>query len=207
MMTPIIYPVNSFEKVRTVRVTQREMEASHERIVEGAARLMRERGVRNTSVADAMNEAGLTHGGFYRHFKTKEALTTEALRSAFDDFARPLELRQQFESPQAVAADYKALYLSPQHIDNPGRGCPMAALGSELAREPESVKAEFTAGLARIVAALAAANTGTPEERRAAALREVAMLAGAVLLARACGGPTAAELLQACRGTEHPDAP
>jgi TetR/AcrR family transcriptional repressor of nem operon len=175
------------------------MDTNHERIVEGAARLMRERGVRSTSVADAMNEAGMTHGGFYRHFKTKDDLVVEALRSAFDDFAKPLELRQQIESPRAVVDEYKALYLSPEHVANPGRGCPMPALGSDLAREAEPVKAEFTVGLRRIIAALSAAGTGSTEERHAAALREIAMLVGAVVLARACGEAMASEVLQACR--------
>ena len=110
-----------------MRVTQHEMDANHDRIVEGAARLMRERGVRSTSVADAMNEAGMTHGGFYRHFKTKDDLVVEALRSAFDDFAKPLELRQQIESPQAVAAEYKALYLSPETRRQSGVRLPVAS--------------------------------------------------------------------------------
>jgi TetR/AcrR family transcriptional repressor of nem operon len=175
------------------------MDANHDRIVEGAARLMRERGVRSTSVADAMNEAGMTHGGFYRHFKTKDDLVVEALRSAFDDFAKPLELRQQIESPQAVAAEYKALYLSPEHVANPGYGCPMPALGSDLAREAEPVKAEFTAGLRRVIAALSAAGEGSAVEREAGAMREIAMLVGAVVLARACDDPMASEVLRACR--------
>lgn len=182
-----------------MRVTQHEMDANHERIVVGAARLMRERGVRGTSVADAMNEAGMTHGGFYRHFDTKDDLVVEALRSAFDDFAEPLELRQKIESPQAVAAEYKALYLSLQHIENPGFGCPMPALGSDLAREPAAIRAEFSAGVERVVAALSAAIEGTAEERRGAALREVSMLVGAVLLARACDGAMASDILAACR--------
>ena len=182
-----------------MRVTQHEMDTNHDRIVEGAARLMRERGVRSTSVADAMNEAGMTHGGFYRHFKTKDDLVVEALRSAFDDFAKPLELRQQIESPQAVVNEYKTLYLSPEHVANPGHGCPMPALGSDLAREAEPVKAEFTTGLRRVVDALAAAGEGTPEQRQAHALREISMLVGAVLLARACGDAMASEVLRACR--------
>lgn len=182
-----------------MRVTQHEMDANHERIVEGASRLFRERGVRMTSVADAMREAGLTHGGFYRHFKSKDDLVAEALRSAFDDFASPLELRQQVEPPESVAAEYKALYLSSEHVANPGFGCPMAAMGSELARESEQVKAEFTSGLGRIIAALAMARNGTSQERRADAIREVAMMVGAVLLARACSEDMASELLEACR--------
>ena len=182
-----------------MRVTQHEMDTHHDRIVEGTARLMRERGIRNTSVADAMQAAGMTHGGFYRHFKSKDDLVVQALRSAFDDFARPLELRRQSESPQALLDEYKALYLSPQHIAHPGYGCPMPALGSELAREGEPVQAEFALGLERVIAAFTAAGEGSADERRPAALREIAMLVGAVVLARASGETLATEVLQACR--------
>ncbi len=182
-----------------MRVTQREMQASHARIVEGAARLMRERGVQSTSVADAMSEAGMTHGGFYRHFENKDELVIEALRSAFDDFARPLELRQQFEPAHAVAAEYKSQYLSQGHVQNPGYGCPMPALGSDLARESEPVRAEFSIGIQRVISALAEAADGTPDDRAIAATRELAMLVGAVLLARG-GTPAMAEkILAACR--------
>ena len=182
-----------------MRVTQQDMESGHRRIVEGASRLMRERGIRETSVADAMQEAGMTHGGFYRHFETKDALVAEALRSAFDEFAIPLELRQQAEPAETVAAEYKSLYLSEPHVQNPGQGCPMPALGSELSRQPEQVRQAFAAGLGRVITALAECQAGPPALRRAAAAREVAMLVGAVLLARASDPAMAAEVLAACR--------
>ena len=183
-----------------MRVTQQEMDSSHDRIVAGAARLLRERGVRDTSVADAMSEAGMTHGGFYRHFRTKDDLVVEALRAAFDGFARPLELRQAIEPSKDVASDYKALYLSDEHVANPGRGCPMPAVGSELARESASVRAEFTTGLERVIDALVQSKDGSAAERQDAAAREVAMLVGAVMLARAAEPQAAARILRACRG-------
>jgi TetR/AcrR family transcriptional regulator, transcriptional repressor for nem operon len=184
-----------------MRVTQQEMDASHERIVEGAARLFRERGVRATSVADAMSAAGLTHGGFYRHFKTKDDLVVESLRVAFDSFASPLESRQKVEAPDRVAADFKALYLSDEHVANPGLGCPMPALGAELARESAPIKAEFSAGLKRVLDALAQAHPGTDAERQVAAARELAML-GAVVLSRASDAATGQSVLSACRKAE-----
>ena len=182
-----------------MRVTQQDMDSNHQRIVEGASRLMRERGVKSTSVADAMSEAGMTHGGFYRHFKNKDDLVIEALRLAFDEFATPLELRQETESPSAVEQEYKQLYLSPEHVANPRSGCPMAALGGELARESDAVRAEFSAGLQRIINALAKAQHGSDEERHAAAFREAAMLVGAVVIARAVDQDTANNVLAACR--------
>jgi TetR/AcrR family transcriptional repressor of nem operon len=182
-----------------MRVTQQDMNEGHRRIVEGASRLLRERGVRDTSVADAMSEAGMTHGGFYRHFQTKDDLVIEALRQAFDEFVQPLEQRQQFEAPQAVAAEYRALYLSEQHVENPRQGCPMPALGSDMARAKDTVKSEFSAGVQRLMAALARTKEGSAEERAGAAAREMAMLVGAVLIARASDAPTARAVLQACR--------
>ena len=184
-----------------MRVSQQEMDASHERIVKGAARLFRERGIRATSVADAMSEAGLTHGGFYRHFKSKDDLIVEALRLAFEGFTGPLESRQTVEPPDQVAAAFKALYLSDEHVANPGLGCPMPANGSDVAREAAPVRAEFSAGLARVLRALAKAQAGTDAQRHDAAARELAMLVGAVVLARAADDQTAARILVACRST------
>lgn len=182
-----------------MRVTQQDMDAGHRRIVEGTSRLLRERGVRDTSVGDAMSQADMTHGGFYRHFQTKDDLVIEALRQAFDEFVQPLEQRQQFEAPQAVAAEYRSLYLSEQHLENPGRGCPMPALGSDIARAKDAIRSEFAAGVRRLIAAMALTKEGTSEERTASAMREIAMLAGAVLIARASDAPTARAVLEACR--------
>ncbi|MBC7939382.1 MAG: TetR/AcrR family transcriptional regulator [Chitinophagaceae bacterium] len=183
-----------------MRVTQKEMESGHRRIVEGASRLLREQGVRDTSVASAMQEAGMTHGGFYRHFQTKDDLVIEALRQAFDEFVLPLELRQELAAPQAVAAEYKALYLSEQHLDNPGQGCPMPALGSDIARAADPIKSEFAAGAQRLIAAMARTKQGSPEQRTTAATREIAMLVGAMLIARASNSQTARAVLDACKG-------
>jgi TetR/AcrR family transcriptional regulator, transcriptional repressor for nem operon len=182
-----------------MRVTRQDMDEGHRQIVEGATRLLRERGVRDTSVADAMSEAGMTHGGFYRHFQTKDDLVIEALRRAFEQFVQPLEQRQRIEAPQTVAAEYRSLYLSEQHLHNPGQGCPMPALGGDIARANDAVKSEFSSGVQRLIAALALTKSGTADERAAAATRETAMLAGAILLARACDPKVARAVLDACR--------
>lgn len=182
-----------------MRVSRTEMDASHHRIVEGASRLMRERGVSGMSVADAMSAADMTHGGFYRHFSSKDELVHQALESAFSEFLVPLETRQQAEAPQKVVKDYKALYLSPEHVANPGQGCPMPALGSEMARAAGPVRAGFAAGVRKTVAALGNAQVGNAQTREASAIRELAMLVGAVVLARASDEETANWLLDACR--------
>lgn len=199
MMIGIIYVVNKGVSSSGMRVTQEQMESSHRRIVEGASKLLRERGVLGTSVADAMREAGMTHGGFYRHFETKDDLVVEALLSAFDDLASPLELRQQSEAPASVAAEYRSQYLSPQHLEAPAMGCPMPTLAGELARGSPAVKAAFAQGVERVVAALANASEGSVEQRRASAMRQLSMLVGAVLIARASDPDTASAVLAACR--------
>ena len=198
MMTPIIFAVKP-NRGTILRVTQQAMDEGHRRIVEGASRLLRERGIRGTSVADAMQEADLTHGGFYRHFKSKDDLVIEALRRAFDDFTTPLELRQELETPADVAAQFKALYLSDDHLQNPGQGCPMPTTASEMARESLPVRTEFAVGLQRVVAALAKAKDGSDGAREAAALKDICLMVGAVLLARASDPETAERVLLACR--------
>ena len=183
-----------------MRVSQQEMDASHARIVRGTAQLMRERGLLATSVADAMQAAGLTHGGFYRHFGTKDALLAEALASAFEQFLGGLEGAMQ-AGPAGEALDaFRSLYLSQLHVDHPGEGCPVPALGAEVARQPEALREVFGAGVRRVVDLLAQDQPGPQQVQRAAALREFAMLAGAVTLARACDAATSAAVLAACRG-------
>ncbi len=141
----------------------------------------------------------MAHGGFYRHFASKDELVAEALRSAFDSFAEPMEQRQQQEPAAKVVADYKALYLSEQHVANPGLGCPLPAVGSDLARESDALKAEFGHGMRRFVDAVAKAKSGTAAERQQSAYREMAMMAGAVLIALASDAKTAQAVLRACR--------
>lgn len=182
-----------------MRVTQEAMDAGHKRIVEGASRLLRERGIRGTSVADAMKEADLTHGGFYRHFDSKDDLVIEALRRAFDDFTRPLELRQEVEAPADVAAEFKSLYLSDDHLRNPGRGCPMPTTAGELARESLAVRTEFAAGLQRVINALAKTKEGSDTQREAEALKDICLMVGAVVLARASDPETARRILSVSR--------
>jgi len=180
-----------------MRVSQEEKDRSHKRIVEAAARLMRERGIESTSVADVMTEAGLTHGGFYRHFDTKDALTEAALQSAFDqivsEFGPPAS-----RAPQAAVAAFQAHYLSTGHVANPGLGCPIAALVSEVGRGSEALKAAFGRGVDRLVTRLAAGMPGAAAKRRERAMRELAMMAGAIMIARACDPQTAQAVLAAC---------
>jgi TetR/AcrR family transcriptional repressor of nem operon len=182
-----------------MRVSRDEKDKTHARIVEGAARLLRERGLEAASVADVMREAGLTNGGFYRHFETKDELLKAALEAAFEECYLALESRFEKETPAAAAAGYRAHYLSDAHRDNPGYGCPVAALGGDVARATEALKKAFGTGVNRIITALAAGMRGGQREKRDRAARELAMLAGATMIARASDPETARAVLAACR--------
>jgi TetR/AcrR family transcriptional repressor of nem operon len=182
-----------------MRVSQEEMEKSHGRIVNRAASLFRKRGITGTSVADVMSEAGLTHGGFYRHFENKEKLVAIAVGCAFDDLVASMEKRFEGSKPHAAAADFHAHYLSKGHLEHPEAGCPAAALAGEVAREKDYVKSRFGAGVNRVIDSLARGMSGTKQDKRDSAVREFAMLAGAVMIARASDPETAREVLAACR--------
>lgn len=182
-----------------MRVSREEMEKSHTRIVDGAARLLRERGIESTSVADVMNDAGLTHGGFYRHFKTKDELLAAAVEKAFADLTAALEARFDKFGRDGAVADYHADYLSKPHLDQPGKGCPIAALAGDVARAPVALKAVFGAGVKRLIAKLAEGVRGPAQDRQAKAARRLAMLVGAVMIARASDPEAARTVLAACQ--------
>jgi TetR/AcrR family transcriptional repressor of nem operon len=175
-----------------MRNSQAEKDKSHVRIVASASRLMRERGVDGASIGDVMNDAGLTHGGFYKHFANKDALMESALGAAFATFTAMLD-----GTPDAASA-YRELYLSDRHVGNPGRGCPVATVGQDIGRmgSPQ-LTAAFGRGVDQIVDALAGAMDGSHEQRRAAAFQQFSMLVGAVVIARASDPHTADEVLSA----------
>jgi TetR/AcrR family transcriptional regulator, transcriptional repressor for nem operon len=178
-----------------MRVSQAEKERSHARIVASASRLLRERGLDGASVDEVMKAAGMTHGGFYKHFDTKEALIEAAIDAAFAGFVEPLEHGE----PERAVAAYRALYLSDGHKNHPGIGCPVASLGPDISRAPDRLKSAFGAGVRRIVAALARVRKGSAQEREAAAFREASMLVGAMVIARASDPATARAVLAACK--------
>ena len=189
-----------------MRVSKAELERNHGRIVEAAARLMRERGIEATSIADVMGEAGLTHGGFYRHFDAKQMLVEAALQAAFGQMMSRLEAAPDTSADESAGEDFRAGYLSDTHVGSPGEGCPVAALGGEIARQPDAIKATFGKGVEGMIAALAERTSGTREERRDQAVRELAMLVGAVTMARASDPHTASAVLSACRARRRPSS-
>ncbi len=162
-------------------------------IVRSAAREIRAKGPDKVAVADVMASAGLTHGGFYAHFGSKDALIAEAVDAMFTDAERRTPtLRDALADetshlPTAFRA-YLEAYLSPEHRDGPARGCPLPALSADMARSSGSARVRFANGLDRLTSKIEAAMTrmGIPDSR-AEAGAVVAQMVGAVGLARAVG--------------------
>ncbi len=151
-----------------MKVSRAQQARNREKIVAAASRLFRERGFEAVTIADIMQAAGLTHGGFYGHFPSKAALMTEALS----------------QGPAIPAGDLKdvaKVYLTAAHRDAVGRGCPFAALGSDVARLPDAERAAVTAGLKARFDALS--GEADPARRRWAIAGWSAMV-GAVILSR-----------------------
>ena len=178
------------------RVSQAQARENRERVVRTAARLFRERGVEGVSVADLMSAAGLTHGGFYKQFPSKDALVAEATGRAFRDQRGRLDALEERHpgDHEAARREFVATYLSAQHRDDAGNGCPAAGLGPDVAREgPQGAAHE---PYARGVEHFARWMAGGDDEDLAA----VATMVGALLIARATSGtPLSDRVLAAAR--------
>jgi TetR/AcrR family transcriptional regulator, transcriptional repressor for nem operon len=120
----------------------------HHKIVKDASERVRVEGLNGAAVAAVMRDTGLTHGGFYKHFESKDDLLVESLRAAFREVAEALVHAAEQSPP---GAEWKAIvkaYLSPEHCEHPEQGCPLAALAPELARVDARMKPQIVAELA-----------------------------------------------------------
>lgn len=168
-----------------MRVSKVEAAQNRERIVEVAAKLFRERGFDGIGVADLMKSAGMTHGGFYRHFASKEDLMAEACARTLENSLAGLHQVAEHGGENALAAIASA-YLSPAHRDQPGEGCMLAALGAEATRHGSPLRKAFTKGVRASVDALTGFVPGESERaKRERALSTYASMIGAMVLARA----------------------
>lgn len=183
-----------------MKVSRQQMAANRERLLDIASRLFRERGFDNVSVAEIMQEAGLTHGGFYGHFASKEALAAEAATHALLQTANRWRATLESRGTAGLERIVDA-YLSQQHRDQPGKGCAIAALGPDVARQADPVRAAFAAQLESLVGALSDFLPGAdPAERRRRGLALMAQMVGAIVLARAFGrSPLSTEILDIVR--------
>ncbi|WP_170357725.1 TetR/AcrR family transcriptional regulator [Ruegeria arenilitoris] len=165
------------------RMSEAEKRRSHNRILDAAAQLFRERGVEATSVADVMKAAGMTHGGFYRHFESKEDLIATAFRHAIDDVVSGMEREESSEGRGKERQDYIAKYLSQAHVQDSRHGCPLAAMGTELARTKGASRHAGAQASDRMAALLRDA----PETGSDQGLAAMALLMGTITLARLAG--------------------
>jgi AcrR family transcriptional regulator len=165
-------------------------EASHERIVSVAARAIRRSGYDGTGVADIMKEAGLTHGAFYAHFPSREAMLAEAAnRACADSAAAAAHVVASVPNGQALASMLRS-YLSQEHLEQIESGCPLAALGSETPRQTPEVRRATTRHIKAMVDLVArqSPDWGQPAAHERALLTVAAMV-GTLLLARAVDEP------------------
>ncbi len=178
---------------------------SHKRIVQAAARALREKGFEGLGVAEVMHDAGLTHGGFYAHFASKTELLAEAVEQAGVQSAELLMALAQGNSGAAPRmSDLVDAYLSSLHLSTPGFGCPVAALGSDTVRQAEPVRQALTHRVQAMTSLFEQALTRTGASdalaRRQQALAIVSTLVGAMTMARAVdSAPLADEILAAAR--------
>lgn len=164
--------------------------ATHERILSVAARAIRRSGYAGTGVADIMREAGLTHGAFYAHFASREAMLAEAAGEACAKSAAIAFDLAAGASPDKALATMLAAYLSKEHVEQLESGCPLAALGSETSRQAPEVRRVVTRHIKAMVDLLArqSPDWGQPSAHERA-LVTLSTLVGAVLLARAVDEP------------------
>jgi len=183
------------------RPASRSKEATHERIVQTAARAIRRSGYGGTSVADIMKEAGLTHGGFYAHFPSRDAMLAEAAdRAGAEAVAASTRVTAAAPPERALQALISA-YLSKTHVEGIETGCPVVALGSEMPRQAPEVRRAATRRIKEMIDAVArqSPDWGQPGAHERA-LATVATMVGALLLARAVDDPKLSDaLLDAAR--------
>lgn len=168
-----------------MRYSREHKQETRARIVRKASVRLREKGAHGIGVADLMKEAGLTHGGFYAHFDSREALLAEALGYALDRSMEHWRELAESTAPERRLAVIAESYLSPPHRDHPGHGCAIPALGAEIAREGPRTRKAFAAKLQQMIDLLADQISGVPREAaRRQAIATLATMAGTILLAR-----------------------
>jgi TetR/AcrR family transcriptional repressor of nem operon len=171
----------------TMKVSKAKMAENRERIIKAAAKRFRERGFDGIGVAELMKEVGLTHGGFYGHFKSKAELVELATQLALEESREKWErvIESTDGDPLKALAEW---YLSSRHRDAPGTGCFFAAVGADMAREPASTRNATDVPLERSIDLISRiASGGSPRVRRKRAIKALATMVGGMVLARTVG--------------------
>jgi TetR/AcrR family transcriptional regulator, transcriptional repressor for nem operon len=168
-----------------MRKSKQEAAETRQRIISAAAAEFRRNGINDTGLSDLMAAAGLTHGGFYRHFESKDQLVAEACAAAVQSMVDRFTAAAAGKSPQSRLKAAAVRYLSTDHRDDPAHGCPLAALGSEIARCDQGVRSVATDGFLRLVEIIAAQYEGTrPDLAKQRALAAASMMIGALTMSR-----------------------
>lgn len=194
-------------------LTPEKKAATRERILTEGAKLLREAGITGASVEKVMKAAGLTVGGFYAHFDSKDDLVAELLAKAFLESAGRTHRsaprtgpEPQAETPADRLRRRARSYLSREHRDHPATGCPLPATLSGLATLGGPARQVLERGIEGMAAQAMANLDGAPAEKRQKALAYVALLVGGLTLSRALGPtPFSDEILKACRDRAVPD--
>ncbi|BES85213.1 TetR family transcriptional regulator [Pectobacterium araliae] len=177
--------------------TIRSKEVTHNRIVEAASRAIRRSGYSGTGVADIMKSVGLTHGGFYAHFESRDAMLAEAAdRAGAETIALATDLAASAPRGQALERLAQA-YLSKAHLEDIENGCPIAALGSEMPRQAPEVRHAATCHIKEILNIITQQfpdREGT--DATGEALLTMSTMVGALILARAVDDPAISETLR-----------
>ena len=184
-----------------MRYSKEHKQETHARIVKKASVRLREKGAHGIGVADLMKEAGLTHGGFYAHFDSREALVIEAFGYAMDRASEHWRnMTAEIPQEKRLAAIVDA-YVSAAHRDDPGRGCAVPTLGAEIARESAKTRKAFAAKLDQMIDLVADQIPDVPRKTaRRLAMGTMATMMGALVMSRVAGsGELSDEILASGR--------
>lgn len=184
-----------------MRYSKEHKQETHARIVKKASVRLREKGAHGIGVADLMKEAGLTHGGFYAHFDSREALVIEAFAYAMDrSTERWRKVAEQTPADKRLATIVES-YLTPVHRDDPGHGCAVPTLGAEIARESPKTRKAFAAKLEQMIDMMADQVLDVPRKvARKQAIAALTTMMGTLVLSRIAGnGEFSDEILGAGR--------
>src|ERR1700744_3342917 len=174
---------------------------THARIVKKASVKLREKGAHGIGVADLMKDAGLTHGGFYAHFNSRDALVIEAFTHAMDRSTAPWRKLSEQAPVEKRLSKIVNTYLAPDHRDDPGHGCAVPALAAEIARESAKTRRVFAGSMDEMIEMLADQFNGMPRKAaRKQAMAALATMMGALVMARVAGsGELSEEILKSGR--------
>lgn len=170
-----------------MRYDAEHKQRTREKVLQEAAKAIRAEGPHKVGVAEVMSRAGLTHGGFYAHFPSKDAFVDAAVEQMFKEARARVEAsRQEARSPSEALSDYLDFYLSPAHRDARTTGCPLPFLSADAPRLPDEIRSRYAEGVQRLIATIAdlLSQMGDPDPQERAG-SAVAEMVGALALARA----------------------